>query len=559
MAFIVNKLIFISIIAILFVQCGTETNQSFTVNTLVVPTEGGTITIFPEKNAFQAGDEISITAVPDTGYIFHDWTNDSTLSKNPLNIRVTDDINLVAEFRLKSYPLTVTVEGQGEVFERVLPKKSTEYEHSTHIELRPNAKTGWEFKEWKGDIASTDSVLILEITEEINITAVFELKSYPLTVTIIGSGEVTDSIVVEKAKDFEHGTKVSLSAKANKNWIFLEWSGDISDTTSSIVITVNEPVEVIATFQQFWLMENGITIDCANASIGDKGFIKGVQYTKRTASQITSENASLSCTSGITDMSELFQDKASFNGDISHWDVSSVSSMENMFFGAIEFNTDISVWDVSNLTNMAGIFANTKFNMDLSEWLLTSVINMSGTFENSQFNQDISNWDVSNVVLMENMFGNSDFNKDISNWDVSNVIDMSNMFKGAAFNQNIISWNVQSVTNMESMFDSSLFNQDLSAWQVINVKNMVSMFANSVFNKTISSWRVSNVTSMKDMFKNSEFNQSISTWDVSNVINMEGMFENSSFNQPINNWNISNVTNIKNMFKSTLFNQNIGG
>ena len=122
---------------------------------------------------------------------------------------------------------------------------------------------------------------------------------------------------------------------AKENWIFLEWSGDISDTTSSIVITVNEPVEVIATFQQFWLMENGITIDCANASIGDKGFIKGVQYTKRTASQITSENASLSCTSGITDMSELFQDKASFNGDISHWDVSSVSSMENMFFGAI--------------------------------------------------------------------------------------------------------------------------------------------------------------------------------------------------------------------------------
>ena len=64
----VNKLIFISIIAILFVQCGTETNQSFTVNTLIVPTEGGTITIFPEKNAFQAGNFYNCSS--DTGYIF---------------------------------------------------------------------------------------------------------------------------------------------------------------------------------------------------------------------------------------------------------------------------------------------------------------------------------------------------------------------------------------------------------------------------------------------------------------------------------------------------------
>ena len=33
-----------------------------------------------------------------------------------------------------------------------------------------------------------------------------------------------------------------------------------------------------------------------------------------------------------------------FNGDISHWDVSSVANMKNMFAGAVEFNTDISLW-----------------------------------------------------------------------------------------------------------------------------------------------------------------------------------------------------------------------
>ena len=113
-------------------------------------------------------------------------------------------------------------------------------------------------------------------------------------------------------------------------------------------------------------MENGTTIYCGNASLGDKGVIRGIEYTKRSVSQINAENASRSCTSGITDMSGLFQDELSFNGDISHWDVSSVANMKYMFAGAVEFNTDISLWDVSNLTNMSGIFANTKFNMDLS-------------------------------------------------------------------------------------------------------------------------------------------------------------------------------------------------
>ena len=288
-----NRLIYYLVICLVLIQCGTETNQSFSVNTLVIPADGGSISIFPDEKAFATGDEISITAVPDTGYVFFDWTNDSTLSKNPLNILVTEDINLVAEFRLKSYPLTVTIVGQGQVYERILPSKSTEYEHNTLIELRPYAELGWEFKEWKGDIISTDSVLTLEVTKDINVTAIFELKSYPLNLTIIGSGIVTDSIVIDKSKDFDHGTKVSLSAEADENWIFLGWSGDVSDTTSSIVITVNEPLEVNATFQQFWLMENGTTIYCGNASLGDKGVIRGIEYTKRSVSQINAENASI--------------------------------------------------------------------------------------------------------------------------------------------------------------------------------------------------------------------------------------------------------------------------
>ena len=67
--------------------------------------------------------------------------------------------------------------------------------------------------------------------------------------------------------------------------------------------------------------------------------------------------------SDITDMSELFKDKTTFNSDISNWDVSSVTNMSSMFNGASSFTINISGWDVSNVTNflIAGADPGSKF------------------------------------------------------------------------------------------------------------------------------------------------------------------------------------------------------
>jgi hypothetical protein len=58
---------------------------------------------------------------------------------------------------------------------------------------------------------------------------------------------------------------------------------------------------------------------------GDPG--NGIVYTKRPRNQITLNNASTTCTSGITDMNVLFIDLPTFNQDISSWDVSNVTDM----------------------------------------------------------------------------------------------------------------------------------------------------------------------------------------------------------------------------------------
>ena len=50
----------------------------------------------------------------------------------------------------------------------------------------------------------------------------------------------------------------------------------------------------------------------------------------------------------LTDMSNIFENKSTFDNDISGWDVSNVTNMRQMFIGADNFNQNLNTWDVSN-------------------------------------------------------------------------------------------------------------------------------------------------------------------------------------------------------------------
>jgi len=83
--------------------------------------------------------------------------------------------------------------------------------------------------------------------------------------------------------------------------------------------------------------------------VGDAREVNGVLYTKRDRAALDALVAATptdevelarSCTTGVTDMSELFgdsggskvSDPTTFNPDLSSWDTSSVTDMSDMFF-----------------------------------------------------------------------------------------------------------------------------------------------------------------------------------------------------------------------------------
>ena len=136
-------------------------------------------------------------------------------------------------------------------------------------------------------------------------------------------------------------------------------------------------------------------------------------------------------TSGVTDMSFMFQDAGDFNQPIGNWDVSNVTTIEGMFACTIsapeifmEFNQSLSNWNVSKVSNMRRVFGTTSSS--------------GGSVSNTNaFNQPIGNWDVSNVTDMFQMFGGSSrgrgfFNQDISNWKLNTIgVNLSGLLSTA--------------------------------------------------------------------------------------------------------------------------------
>ena len=99
----------------------------------------------------------------------------------------------------------------------------------------------------------------------------------------------------------------------------------------------------------FYLADNGVTVKCPGVAVGASFTLGGVTYTKRDRAALDALVAdptdvvelARSCTTGVTDMSQLFgdstlllskvSDPTTFNPDLSSWDTSSVTDMSFMF------------------------------------------------------------------------------------------------------------------------------------------------------------------------------------------------------------------------------------
>ncbi|MDC1448778.1 InlB B-repeat-containing protein [Flavobacteriaceae bacterium] len=149
--------------------------------------EGGTVST--TGGEYESGQTVSVTATPQGEYVFKNWSDGNTNATR--TITISSSLTLTANFEKKKYPLTVNIEGEGEVLEEIVNSgRTTDYDSGTTIKLTAVPAEGWEFVGWTGAIQSAELEIQILVSEAKTISAAFSLitnaSDYnPVTQTVL--------------------------------------------------------------------------------------------------------------------------------------------------------------------------------------------------------------------------------------------------------------------------------------------------------------------------------------------------------------------------------------
>ncbi|RLL91817.1 hypothetical protein BG32_13770 [Mesotoga sp. HF07.pep.5.2.highcov] len=240
------------------VVVSTDPNYSFTASTsrdlvanfiektyeLTVNISGqGSVDKQPDKALYMPGEVVNLTAIPETGWRFLNWSGSLTGNTSPASITMNNDKTVSANFAINQYVVVVSPNPQNG---GVVSGGGT-YPHGETVTLNATPNEGYEFLNWTdgGVVVSTEAEYLFNATADRLLTANFALKSYTLETQVSGEGAVQRT--PDKAH-YTHGEIVELTAVPDNGWGFVGWSGDLEVSENPAEINMDSDKSVTATF-----------------------------------------------------------------------------------------------------------------------------------------------------------------------------------------------------------------------------------------------------------------------------------------------------------------------
>ncbi len=148
-----------------------------------------------------------------------------------------------------TYELTLQTVGEGSTD---LEEGTHTYEAGEEVIITATPADGWYFDRWTGDVEDSSREITVTMDSDKTIIANFaELgeENFVLTIKVEGEGS-TDPEAGDHI--FEAGDEVIILATPGEGWVFDKWTGDISNESTSveITITMDENKEVTVHFAE---------------------------------------------------------------------------------------------------------------------------------------------------------------------------------------------------------------------------------------------------------------------------------------------------------------------
>ena len=194
-----------------------EEIASYNIRLSVNPLFSGTVT---GGGIYQQGQSCTVTATPNNGYTFINWTeNGNVVSTNAsYTFTVTGDRMLVANFSTISF--TINAVANPENAGTVTGAGTYNYGASCTVTAIPHQR--YEFVNWteNGVEVSTEASYTFTVTANRNLVANFGMPM----IEIVASVEPEEAASVSGAGTYNYGEQVTLTLNRNEDWAFVNWT-----------------------------------------------------------------------------------------------------------------------------------------------------------------------------------------------------------------------------------------------------------------------------------------------------------------------------------------------
>jgi hypothetical protein len=213
---------------------------TYTITVSANPSNSGTTS---GGGTYNHGQSCTVIATSADGYTFMNWTENGTVVSTDANYTfvVTSNRSLVANFEEQlpdTYNINVspnpniggTVTGGGT------------YEGGQQCTVTATANTGYTFNNWteNGEVVTTNASYTFIVEGNRTLVANFTLNNYTISVT----ADPTEGGMVTGAGNYVHGTTCTLTATANENYEFINWTKDgvevSTEVTFTFIVTASE-------------------------------------------------------------------------------------------------------------------------------------------------------------------------------------------------------------------------------------------------------------------------------------------------------------------------------
>ena len=239
--------------------------------------EHGAISGTSPQNVNMGANGTAVTAVPDTGYHFVNWS-DGRAANPRTEMSVAADITVTANFAINTYTLTV-VSPHGTASPMV---GGHSYESSTALtpvvaNPAPAGSTRYVCTGWSmtgsEPTSGTTASCVMTVTNDAVLTWLWTTNYY-LTTAAVPSGSLTVDSGWQPL-----GVTTQLTAVAASYYHFTAWSGDAGGSSNILELLMDAPKSVTANFAanvttthptpEAWLAQYGITSDFDPRSLDD--------------------------------------------------------------------------------------------------------------------------------------------------------------------------------------------------------------------------------------------------------------------------------------------------